>query len=108
MSKPVRSNKGLEYYLTLDYPVEVHCSEKGYVAEYVDLPGCIAQGETEVEARDRLKKGREAWFKISLELGMPISLPYSTFEVKPQNIPWDKVFVPPPIKICTDYVPEAA
>ncbi|MEQ9549089.1 MAG: type II toxin-antitoxin system HicB family antitoxin [Coleofasciculus sp. G3-WIS-01] len=37
----------LEYYLNLQYPVTLcPASERGYVAQIKDLPGCLTQGET--------------------------------------------------------------
>jgi|GEM_PF-1099591 len=77
MSRTIK-NRSLEYYLSLDYPLEVTRCEGGYVVEYIDLPGCIAQGKTEEEAVARLKEGREAWFRVTLELGLPIPLPHSS------------------------------
>jgi predicted RNase H-like HicB family nuclease len=94
-------NRSLEYYLSLDYPIEVTRSEKGYVAEYTDLPGCIAQGKTGKEAVERLKAGREAWFKVALELGLSIPLPNSTLpelEVKEPLPKWNKEFKTPTIR----------
>lgn len=104
MSNPTM-NRNLEYYLNLDYPIEVTHCEGGYVAEYTDLPGCIAQGKTSKEAVESLKAGREAWFEVALELGLSIPLPNSTLpevEVKKPLPKWNKEFETPVIRTSND------
>jgi predicted RNase H-like HicB family nuclease len=94
--------KKVQHYLELDYPVEVIGREKrGVVVGHPDLPGCIAQGKTEEEAIERLKEGREAWFRVTLELGLQIPLPNSTLpevKVKEPSPEWKKDFEVPVVK----------
>jgi len=99
-------NRSLEYYLDLNYPIEVTRYEKGFVVEYIDLPGCIAQGRTEEEAKTKLEAGREAWFRVTLELSLPIPLPHSTLpevEVKEPQPKWDTEFEIPTVRTINSF-----
>ncbi len=65
----------------LKYPVTIKSlSEKdggGYLAEYLDLPGCIADGETIEEALKEGEDAVEAWIKSAKKDGVPIPVPKS-------------------------------
>ncbi len=42
----------------------------GYLAEYIHLKGCIADGETKIEALQELEKAKESWLLSAKEFGM--------------------------------------
>jgi len=42
----------------------------GYLAEYTNLKGCIADGETKLEALQELEKAKESWLIAAEEFGM--------------------------------------
>jgi predicted RNase H-like HicB family nuclease len=44
----------------------------GYLAEYTYLKGCMADGETKIEALQELEKAKESWLLAANELGMEI------------------------------------
>ena len=62
-------------FMRFDYPVKVEKNNDGFFAEYLDLPGCVAQGDTEEEAKTKLKDGREAWFRVTFEKGLHVNPP---------------------------------
>jgi predicted RNase H-like HicB family nuclease len=41
----------------------------GYLASAVELPGCVATGETEVEALEELRDAIRSWIKTAREFG---------------------------------------
>jgi antitoxin HicB len=63
----------------IDYPFTVrHLSEEeggGYLAEALDLNGCIADGDTIEEAIHNLEDAINSWVRTAQELGRPIPLP---------------------------------
>lgn len=63
----------------IDYPFTVHKltpeEGDGYLAEVLDLNGCIADGETVDEAVHNLEDAITSWIKTAQELGRPIPLP---------------------------------
>jgi len=63
----------------IDYPFTVrHLSEEeggGYLAESLDLNGCIADGETIEEAVHNLEDAVTSWIKTAQELNHFIPLP---------------------------------
>lgn len=65
--------------MTIDYPFTVHhLSEEdggGYLAEALDLNGCITDGETIKEAIHNLEDAITSWVKTAQELGRPIPQP---------------------------------
>jgi len=67
-------------FLSLDYPRElVRDSEaKMFVASHPDLPGCLAQGSSAVEAIANLDDARNDWITFRLEEGLPVPEPPST------------------------------
>ena len=68
--------KPLEYYIGLKYPVTLEAApEGGYFAEIIDLPGCLAQGETLVEAYELIEVARKLWLESTYEDGRDIPLP---------------------------------
>jgi antitoxin HicB len=70
------TDKKLEYYLNLNYPVTIHTApEGGFVAEIEDLPGCLAQGETLEETYTEIDIARKLWLETTYEDEQDIPLP---------------------------------
>lgn len=69
--------RDLEYYLSLDYPVELRRSEghHGFFAFHPDLEGCMAEGSTADEAVANLADSRELWIESRLSRGYPVPEP---------------------------------
>ncbi len=42
----------------------------GYLAEYINLKGCIADGETKIEALQELEKAKISWLMSAQEFGI--------------------------------------
>ncbi|MBQ3335846.1 MAG: type II toxin-antitoxin system HicB family antitoxin [Selenomonadaceae bacterium] len=60
--------KNLEYYAALPYEITItHSSGGGYVATIPDLPGCITQGETRLEALEMIEDAKRCWLAAALE-----------------------------------------
>ncbi|MDP1614921.1 MAG: toxin-antitoxin system HicB family antitoxin [Methylococcales bacterium] len=63
----------------IDYPFTVrHLSEDeggGYLAEALDLNGCMADGETIEEAVHNLEDAINSWVETAQELGRPVPTP---------------------------------
>jgi antitoxin HicB len=47
----------------------------GYLASAVELPGCVATGETETEALEELRDAIRSWILTSREFGDPVRAP---------------------------------
>lgn len=66
-------------YLDLPYHIElVHdCAidSEGWVATVRELPGCLAQGETQADALANLREAMESWIEAMLDLGRGIPPP---------------------------------
>jgi len=71
--------KNLEYYLTLNYPMNVKkLSEEegsGWIVDFQDLKGCIGTGDTIQEAIEDAIAAKEAWLETALENGKKIPEP---------------------------------
>jgi antitoxin HicB len=66
----------LEYYLALDYPVNLLADPNGgYVAVFPDLPGCLTQGETLAEVAAMAEEARRLWIEVEHDRGHSIPLP---------------------------------
>jgi antitoxin HicB len=63
----------------LKYPVTIRPLSKeeggGYLAEFPDLPGCIADGKTVEEALHEAEDALKAWLSAAKEFGDPIPAP---------------------------------
>ena len=64
----------------MDYPIVSYWSEQDecFLAEVPDLPGCIADGLTEEEARRHAEESVERWIKMAEYMGREIPVPSST------------------------------
>lgn len=70
----------LEEHLERDYPLVIGVERTAdgrerFAAWPIDLPGCIAQGSTRLEARDRLKAVMPAYIEALLAKGVRIPEP---------------------------------
>lgn len=70
----------LEEYMELPYTIElVHDHDddgaEGFVAEVLELPGCLAQGDTIEDAAARVREAMEAWLTVAIEDGIEIPEP---------------------------------
>lgn len=64
------SQRPLDEYLTMPYSKVLVADETGgYVAEVLEFPGCLAEGETPEEAISNLNDSMEAWIEAVLESG---------------------------------------
>ncbi len=45
---------------------------EGYLAEVLELPGCLTAGATEMEALENLREAMAVWFEWALVGGHPI------------------------------------
>lgn len=68
--------KDLDYYLGLPYTIQLHRSpEGGFVADVVELPGCISQGDTPAEAVEMVLDAMRSWITTALADGDPVPEP---------------------------------
>ena len=59
--------------MNLPYPVVLYPSpEGGYVAEVLQLKGCIAQAETEVECLEELQRVTDIWIETAKANNIPL------------------------------------
>ena len=54
---------------------------EGYVASVAELPGCLTDGNTPVEALESLQEAMAAWFESHLIHGDPIPAPAAALAV---------------------------
>jgi len=70
------SAKGLAYYMSLRYPIELTEGEEGgYFATHPALNGCMAEGATATEAIANLADSREVWIATRLDNGYSVPEP---------------------------------
>jgi antitoxin HicB len=67
----------------LKYKIVIHplSTEEGggYLAEFPDLPGCMADGETVEEARHQAEDALKSWLATAEEFGDPTPKPGSSY-----------------------------
>jgi antitoxin HicB len=68
-------HRDLNYYQTLDYPIELIRDEETYVASHPDLPGCVSMGPTPNEAVENLREVKLLWIEGKLANGDSIPEP---------------------------------
>lgn len=75
------ANKGpkirtVEEYLKLPYTIRVSPDPTGgYVADVVELPGCITQGDTWEEIGEMIQDAMRGWIELRVEDGLPVPEP---------------------------------
>jgi antitoxin HicB len=70
------TNKTLEYYMSLPYPIELIPDEDGYwFAQIPMLPGCMTQGDSREDALRMLDEAKEIWLEQQLLYNQSIPEP---------------------------------
>lgn len=71
------SVKNLEYYLSLNYPMNLiwDAEDKVYFVEFPDLQGCMAHGTTPTSAVKLAQKFKKEWLIDALSSGFSIAEP---------------------------------
>jgi antitoxin HicB len=70
------ATRDVEYYRNLSYGIALRRDEDGdWVARVEDLPGCIAHGETPVQALENLEEIKVAWIGDAIEAGDAVPEP---------------------------------
>lgn len=68
--------KSLDFYMNLPYTLIVEADEEGGFRACVrELPGCIAQGDSEQAAWERLQQAKKEWLCEAWEQGLNIPEP---------------------------------
>lgn len=71
--------KNIAYYMSLQYRINLRPLSDddggGWLAEAVELPGCMSDGETPTEAIRNLEEAKEAWITASIEKGYSMPIP---------------------------------
>jgi len=82
MENEASNTKAVEYYSNLPYPVQLseqtEDGEKYWLAEILDLPGCMADGSTPGEAISDLQEAKRLWMQAEIENGHEIPEPSQT------------------------------
>lgn len=72
----------LSHYMSLPYTRVLRRDEDGdVIASVMELPGCRAHGETEVEALRRLDESQRVWIQQAIDGEVEIPLPQETEEL---------------------------
>lgn len=72
--------RDLSYYMELSYPIEIVEDQDGFFASHPDLPGCVADGNSLLEAKENLDVARELWIKTRLGDDLAVPLPFDPEE----------------------------
>lgn len=75
MVAKIANKEALEYYLNLDYPIELVRDEGAWLASLPDLPGCTSYGDTIPEAVENVTKMKTLWIEGQFESDRPIPEP---------------------------------
>jgi antitoxin HicB len=71
--------KDIKYYMSLQYRINLRPLSDddggGWLAEAIELPGCVSDGDSPAEAIQNLESAKEAWITTALAKGMFISEP---------------------------------
>jgi antitoxin HicB len=68
--------KDLNYYLSLNYPVQIQRYDDGtYFAEIPDLPGCMTEAGSPDELMMMIEDAKRAWIQSCLDDGYPVPEP---------------------------------
>ncbi len=80
--------KNKEYYISLNYPIQIEEVDEGFCAFIPILRGCKAFGETPEIALKELEAVKEGFFDVFLEMGKHIpepvihlDIPYEVFRM---------------------------
>ena len=79
MTEAIAADKNLEYYLKLPYPVQLthqrEDADEYWLAQILDLPGCMSDGVTPDEAMENLEEAKQLWIETQLEDGFEVPEP---------------------------------
>ena len=79
MTEAFAAQKNLEYYLNLPYPVQLtqqrDDDDAYWLAEILDLPGCVSDGATPDEAIENLEDAKQLWIETQIEDGLEVPEP---------------------------------
>ncbi len=75
------------------YPAVFHKEKKGYSVEFLDLPGCITQGDNLVEAMEMVKDAALGWLLTSVEDGEELPKPSDVTDIKVHGKDFVSVFL---------------
>ena len=100
----IDTSRTIDEYLALPYTdwVRIDVDEGGYYAGVVELPGCLADGETRAEALERLQDAKRSWLTSAIDHGDPVPLP---LELQEYN---GKILVRAPKSLHRDLAQRAA
>lgn len=68
-------HRDLNYYLGLNYPIELVKEDDQYIASHPDLPGCVSFGDNPTDAVENLCEVKTLWLKGQIEKGNAIPEP---------------------------------
>ena len=73
------TTKNLEYYMSLHYPILLtQLSDEdggGWFVQIPALPGCMSDGETQLEALEMIEDAKRGWIESALKHNDPIPEP---------------------------------
>ena len=69
------STKGIQYYMSLPYKINIYKEDRCYTVEVPELQGCLSSGSTIEEAISNLYDAKENWFLAAIEDGYCIPEP---------------------------------
>jgi antitoxin HicB len=78
----VNMNKDINYYLNLDYPLNVRpdIDDGGFIVEFPDLRYCVGTGDTIEEAIKDAMIAKDEWIKAAFEKNINIPEPSNNEE----------------------------
>lgn len=68
-------NKTPNYYMDLQYTLEVRHDEDGWFARVLELPGCMTWAHTFEELGPMIEDAQRGWIEDALENGDPVPEP---------------------------------
>ena len=74
-------NKTKDYYVALEYPIQIQRVPEGYCAFIPLLKGCKAFGETPELALNELEALKEGFIDVYLQMGKPIPEPVVRLDI---------------------------
>ena len=80
MNETSTQKKDLDYYLNLPYTVQLSVQREDdmdeyWIAEILDLPGCVSDGATPDEAVENVEEAKHLWIETQLEDGLEVPEP---------------------------------
>ena len=75
-------NKGLNYYLSLNYEISIKKENDYFVASYKEFPRILGTGNNEIEAINDLKDAFKSFVEVSLKHGDHIREPNENYPSK--------------------------